>query len=89
MGRRKFRPQVGSWPDDGWRAGGATRTSCDTHLDLGKRAVNVSESGSEEERGRRPVLGAYRNVTSLRRITAKSEGSWDPTRSSRAGEEYS
>lgn len=24
MGRRKFGPQTGEWPDDGWRAGGAT-----------------------------------------------------------------
>jgi len=24
MGRRKFGPQAGDWPDDGWRAGGAT-----------------------------------------------------------------
>lgn len=24
MGRRKFGPQTGEWPDDGWRAGGVT-----------------------------------------------------------------
>src|SRR3978361_2575328 len=28
MGRRKFGPQVGEWPDDGWRGGGGGGGPC-------------------------------------------------------------